>query len=269
MLKRAISSVLDQNYRDFEWVIVNDQGNRSGFDELANACNSMDTPFRIVETDVAKGMVAALNVGIKASESEFVAIHDDDDSWDPNFLERMVAVLSKPFSASAHGAVCRCMKVLERVEDNQISEVMRTPYNPRLEAVTLYDIAHLDKIFPPISFVYRREVYETIGYYREDIPVLGDWDFNLRFLTKFDIQVVPEILAEYHFRENREGMYANSLVGDIDSHIQYVAYLRNDLLRKDLEKNRVGVGFLVNICHDFNRTLKYIGQVRDKLTDVP
>ena len=153
----------------------------------------------------------------------------------------------------------------ERVDGDMILELTKTPYNLELMAVTLYDIAHLDNIFPPISFLYRRDVYDAIGRYREDIPVLGDWDFNLRFLMKYDIQVLPEPLAYYHFRQNSDDDYANSLVGAIESHIQYAAYLRNDLLRTDLASNKLGAGFLVNICHDFNKVFKYLNQIKDKM----
>jgi glycosyltransferase involved in cell wall biosynthesis len=268
MLKRAGTSVLNQTFRDFDWVIVNDRGSREGFDALAHACICQKIPLHIVETVKDKGMVAALNVGIKASQSDFIAIHDDDDSWDSRFLERMVATLIQPFAKSVRGVVCRCTKVIERVTNDQISEIDRKPYNPTLETVTLYDIAHLDNIYPPISFLYRRDVFDTIGHYREDIPVLGDWDFNLRFLMKYDIQVLPDFLAFYHFRENRNGIYANSLVGALSLHIQYAAYLRNDLLRKDLAASQVGLGFLVNICHDFNRTLKQMNLIRKDIKTI-
>jgi hypothetical protein len=55
--------------------------------------------------------------------------------------------------------------------------------------------------FPPIAFVFRREVLERIGGFNETLPVLGDWFFNLEFLLEDDIAVLPEPLARYHHRD--------------------------------------------------------------------
>jgi len=38
---------------------------------------------------------------------------------------------------------------------------------------------------PPIAFLYERAAGEAVGHYRIDLPVLGDWDFNLRFAERF------------------------------------------------------------------------------------
>ena len=67
--------------------------------------------------------------------------------------------------------------------------------------------------FPPIAFLYERAAGEAIGNYRTDLPVLGDWDFNLRFAERFGIGVIPEALAYWHHRTKFGGLsrlYANS-----------------------------------------------------------
>ena len=107
-------------------------------------------------------------------------------------------------------------------------------------------------VFPPISFVYKREIFAKTGYYREDLPVLGDWEFNLRFMRLYDIYVIPEELAFYHHRiEEKEGKYSNSVVKDDSKHKFYDALIRNELLRQDLDYNSMGIGHLVNISKGF------------------
>ncbi|MCK7514858.1 MAG: hypothetical protein MZV70_69885 [Desulfobacterales bacterium] len=75
------------------------------------------------------------------------------------------------------------------------------PYTQDFSCVSLYKMA-IKNTFAPISFVYRKQAHDLIGYYNENLPVLGDWEFNLRFLQKFDIDVIPETLANYHLRVN-------------------------------------------------------------------
>jgi glycosyltransferase involved in cell wall biosynthesis len=48
-------------------------------------------------------MEAASNAGIAACDSDYIVIHDDDDSWCPDFLERTVAFLDGPEGARYGG----------------------------------------------------------------------------------------------------------------------------------------------------------------------
>lgn len=79
------------------------------------------------------------------------------------------------------------------------------------------------------------------------LPVLGDWNFLMRFLQRFDIGVVPERLANYHHRvPSDKSAYSNSIHAGAARHRHYWAMLRNEMLRADLEQGKIGVGHLVN-----------------------
>ncbi len=54
--------------------------------------------------------------------------------------------------------------------------------------------------FPPIAFVYDREAWLAAGGYREHLRALGDWDFNVRFSSRFKIGQIPDVLAYWHHR---------------------------------------------------------------------
>ena len=67
--------------------------------------------------------------------------------------------------------------------------------------------------FPPIAFVYDREAWLAAGGYREHLRALGDWDFNVRFSSRFKIGQIPDVLAYWHHRprsRRRPRAYANS-----------------------------------------------------------
>lgn len=55
-------------------------------------------------------------------------------------------------------------------------------------------------LFPPISFLYRREVFNAVGRYDESMAILGDWNFNIKVLLHGDIGGLPEVLSSYHVR---------------------------------------------------------------------
>ena len=136
----------------------------------------------------------------------------------------------------------------------KVSEISRKDFNGGVRGITLWDVCARN-LFPPISFLYQREVFEGIGYYDESMPVLGDWEFNLRFLQHYDIVLVPEHLAFYHHRVPEDSSdYANTVVGAIDTHETYQTYMRNKLLRDDMEQGKVGVGYLINLSRDLFST---------------
>ncbi len=265
LLRRAIASVLGQRFTDWQLVIVNDGGAPAPVDALVAEHRAvLGDRVRVIHHAQSKGMEAASNAGLKASQSDYVVIHDDDDSWHPDFLFETVAFLeNNPTLIGLGGVITHSLRVIERIENEQVIETARDPFNTWLEGVTLYRLAGRNA-FPPISFVYKRRILDEIGYYREDLPVLGDWDFNLRFVAKYEIAVIPKTLAYYHHRaQAQSGAYGNTVVGGLDKHRYFDAYVRNELLRKELAAGTPGLGLLVGISHSFEELAALMGKSRE------
>jgi glycosyltransferase involved in cell wall biosynthesis len=247
LLRRAIESVLSQTEKDWQHVIVNDAGDPTAVDALAAEYSKYyGDRLKIVHREKSVGMEAASNAAIKASHSDYVVIHDDDDSWEPEFLEKTLTHLES-FAAtkSVKGVVSHATLVLEDLKGDKVTELSREPFNPELRVLTLDGMAAANRV-PPISFLYKREVFEEIGYYDEDLLVQGDWEFNLRFLSEYDIVVLPVALANYHIREAVTGAYGNTVVEGVDKHAQARAFIQNKLLRADIKAGKFGLGYLVN-----------------------
>ncbi len=245
MLERALESVSKQTFSDVAWTLVNDGGAPGPVESIAQQARQTGLFVNVIHHQQSCGMEAASNAGIRASDSEFVVIHDDDDSWERGYLETCVGFL-REFPRYA-GVVTQSTKIEEEVLPDGIKILTRSPFNPDLLSIYLHEMAQ-ENTFPPISFLYRRSVIEKVGLYAEDLPVLGDWEFNLRFLEHSDIGVVPEALANYHHRRNlsdAQSQYGNSLYAAQNRHIEYDAVVRNRLLRRDLALGKPGLGWLV------------------------
>ena len=245
MLARALGSVSGQTFSDLAWVLVNDGGEPGPVESIAEQGRQRGLSVTVRHHQQSLGMEAASNAGIRASDSEFIVIHDDDDSWEPAYLETCVGFLREtPHYA---GVVTRTTKVEEEVLPESIKILARSPFNPDLISIYLHEMAQ-ENTFPPISFLYRRSVIDEVGFYAEELPVLGDWDFNLRFLERRDIGVIPAALANYHHRRPSADVkdhYGNSLYAGQNRHIEYDAIVRNRLLRRDLALGKPGLGWLV------------------------
>lgn len=250
LLVRAIASVLGQTDADFVHVVVNDGGDKA---ELHGVLE----PFRdeyagrltVIDNDKSLGMEAASNVGIRASDSRFVVIHDDDDSWQPAFLARTTAFLDENWRIDTlRGCVTSTCEVTEQLTERSVVESKRKRMPFEEADLTLWRLC-AGNFFPPICFLYARSALDAIGLYREDLPVQGDWEFNLRFMKSFDLGHIAEPLANYHVRTSgptAASVYSNS-IGVPDKHRFYKRLLRNESLRQDIAAGRFGIGYMMNV----------------------
>lgn len=238
LLSRAAVSVGAQRLQDFDWLIVNDGGKEEEIRAVLAKHRHLFSRTRLISQPNQGGMESASNIGVRGSQSDYIAIHDDDDTWDPEFLARTTEFLESTEGASFGGVVSRANYVSEEIIGHQIIEHGRWVYRVDLESVDLAAMIR-SNLFPPISFLFRRNVYEAIGGFDESLPVLGDWAFNLEFLLRADIAVIPDILANYHHRDRMgatSGAYANSVSASALTHRRYLGTVRNRFIRRNMMK---------------------------------
>jgi len=245
LLRRAAQSVGGQTFTDIVWTVVNDGGDAGQVAEIMRAAPIDPRRMRLVSHEASQGMEAASNAGTAACDSDYVVIHDDDDSWCPDFLERTVAFLDSAEGARYGGVVTHSLYVSEDIRGDTVTEHAARPYNDWVRNVHLSEMA-CGNFFPPIAFVFRRKVLDRIGGYNEALPVLGDWFFNLEFLLEDDIAVLPEPLARYHHRDRggaTSAAYANSVIGGVSKHEEFAAVARNAFLRRHGDRAGVAASF--------------------------
>ena len=241
LLRRAARSVERQTFRDFCWVVVNDGGDGEEVETIVARAKENGVDAHVVRRAASTGMEAASNAGLAASNSAYIAIHDDDDSWHPDFLLRTVAFLeADPLFV---GVICHTEEVREEIKGRAILEKSRRPMNAEIQDIHISELFYRN-LFPPISLLYRREVLETIGPYDEALPVLGDWDFNLRLILHGEIAVIEETLACYHARQAKHHA-PNSIHTNPNLHKRYEAVIRNRLIRAGLAHGTIHPGSLM------------------------
>ncbi|RLA43933.1 MAG: glycosyltransferase family 2 protein [Gammaproteobacteria bacterium] len=268
LLKRAIESVLNQTSESWWHVIVNDGGSPEPVNELvAEYTARYKGRLTVIHHESSKGMEAASNSGIMASDSKYVVIHDDDDSWEPTFVERCLQEFDQCSFPSVKGVITHTTQIFESLEGRTVTEERRQEFDSHLTAVSLPQITEINK-FMPISFMYERNVFDEIGLYDDTLPVIGDWEFNIRFIMKYDVVVVKECLANYHIRTNSPPKYSNTVTAGQDAHLFYRALITNKHMRADLEAGRLTAGTLFAYGDYFYRiggNLWRLGRILDKI----
>lgn len=168
-LRRAIQSVLDQNYGGRLSVIV-------VFDRASpdfSLEQSGKRPVRVLENNRTPGLAGARNTGIVASEAELVAFCDDDDYWDTNKLTAQVEVL-----AHAPDAVLATCAMVVEAGDRSTVRLAGTGTVTH-EALTRSRMAMMHSS----SLLFRRgALLGELGLINEEIPGSQneDWDILLR-----------------------------------------------------------------------------------------
>jgi glycosyltransferase involved in cell wall biosynthesis/FMN phosphatase YigB (HAD superfamily) len=250
LLQRTIRSVLDQSHQDWCHVIVNDGGDPTAVEGLVSRFSAeYRNRLLLIHNPSSLGMQNASNKGIQASESEYLVILDDDDSWTPDFLSECVRYLDAAGpDAPEQGVAVQSNWIIEEIDSTgNVVELSRKDYYP-FETVTLFLAAGRNP-FPPVAFLYRRAVHDRIGFFNQLFNELGDWDFVVRFLSAYEIGVSDKRLANYHWRHQSHGSgYGNTVTDSVASHRRSLARLHNFYLRRDLAEGRMGTGFLFSLA---------------------
>jgi glycosyltransferase involved in cell wall biosynthesis len=258
LLRRAIKSIMEQTYSDWELIVVNNGGSSKDLDETVRdymAC--LNPKMKILHLDKANYMEVATNAGIRISTGRYITLLDDDDTWDSTFLQKCISILNTP---SIYAVASQSTLIYETITENIIKQAGIEKFNPNFTRVKLSKLARCN-LFTTNSLIYKREVLDKIGLYREDLPVLGDWEFNLRLALKFEIHVIPESLAYYHKRIQFDNLtsYSNTQIRD---HLYYDKKIRNEYVIKGFRGgNSAYFGMLIYGFLYVNKLLKILTKI--------
>ena len=246
-LTRALTSVAAQSYQDYVHVIVNDAGDRQVIEDVVKTTSAAhQEKIKLFHRDqFSNAPDTIFNESIDRVDSKYVVIHDDDDSWHEDFLQQTVKHLdAKP---ELGGVVVSTNKVIERVEGESLRVVKTMAWMPDIKVVNLYR-QHIDNQLTPIAFLFRRNAYEQVGKFDSSLPVIGDWEFGIRFLKRFDVDVLNPgfALANYHHREHQPGAEGNTSFAGNDRHRYYSNLVMNKYLRDELAAGQLGSGYIMS-----------------------
>lgn len=232
LLRRALADVDAQTFTDYVVVVVNDCGEPAAVDAVVAAAPAGVRGRTVVlHRTASTGMESASNAGLAATASEFCCIHDDDDLWEPGFLERTVAYLD------AHPTIpmvaVRVVIRFEKEVDGVLVETDRVPLFGDLAGITIQDLLVTNRVVP-IGLLYRRSLHDDVGGYDESLPVVGDWDFNVRVAARYEIGLLDEPLAYWCQRPTASGAAANSVFGSHDRHRAFDLKIRAEAIRDHL-----------------------------------
>jgi glycosyltransferase involved in cell wall biosynthesis len=191
LLKRAVKSVLEQTYKNLEIIIVDDSPTNASKEVLEEFPSKN---IRYLRRSQKKGVSSAKNLGIRIAVGDFIALLGDDDEWLPNKLELQARLFSKvePETGVIHTNCFVeysngfCLK----------TDILRAGAD--IDERSLVELLEYNFIADSTALV-KKECFEKVGYFDENLPYAEDWDFYIRLAKQFKIKYIPEPLAIVHW----------------------------------------------------------------------
>lgn len=193
-ISSAVDSVLKQTFLDWELIIVDD-GSRDKTADIITAYSKSDARIRCIYNETNRKLPDALNVGFAEATGQYFTWISDDNLFRSNALERIYDFLK-------NNEDCDLVYTDFSIIDEK-SEIVR-----QMRADTPDKLIHHCVVGP--CFLYKREIYESIGGYDPNYFLVEDYEYWLRMFEKFQLRPLNEDL--YLYRISNETLTAKNKI---------------------------------------------------------
>lgn len=242
-IKSTIQSVLDQTFQDFEVIVVND-GSRDGSKSVL-ASFSDDKIYYYEQEN--QGVSASRNLAISKAKSNYIALLDADDLWEPTYLETIYQLIQSfpehyVFATSVlietPNDVIPSIYSIDNLKDNDVC------------VLDYFESSTINSLLTSSSVVLHKSVFEKIGIYNTSIKNGEDTDLWIRIGIHYQIVFKNQALVTYRFQEQSLSNNATRLIDKpaLDNYAQLETTNRG--LKKFLDLNRFSMAMLAKLEND-------------------
>jgi len=248
-LREAIDSILNQTFRDFEFLIIND-GSTDRTKEILDSYK--DPRIRVINNEKNIGLTKSLNKGLRLAKGEYIARMDADDISLPERLSTQAIFLD------AHPDIGALGSAVQIINGCGIqSSVLRFPAD---HGFLRWCLCFYDPI-PHPSAMMRKKAMEQVGGYASDMMYAQDYDLWRRLSVVTRLATLPDVLL--YLRKHEESLTERHLMQQRKNSIKTSQKVMSDMLGKDIPidvvKNLWNLKF--RAVNDARRTAKLISNL--------
>ena len=197
----AINSIIQQNYKNFEIVVVDDGSTDNSIEIIEN----IKFPVNLIKS-LNYGAGSARNIGILAARGEYIALLDSDDIWESNKLDsQMKLMLEENLDlVYCHGEVIGNIGAMNKSRPARYSGDCY-PYYKKYPSRSIIEL-------PCSSSVFRKSILHKSGLFDINVPPpTEDWDFFRRYSRYAKVGYCDEVLVYYRKHDNN--ISSRSVIG--------------------------------------------------------
>lgn len=185
----AIQSILNQKFKDYEFIIVNDGSTEEC---LANILRYNDSRIRLLSNEYNIGLTKSLNRGLAIAKGKYIARMDADDYSYPLRLKKQYEYMERHTEIDILGSWVR--------EGNKVKKSCGNVTSEWRYARMLFDNVG---IYHPTAFIRADFLKKNELSYDEDILKAQDFELWTRCLKVGKMYVYPQVLVDYRIHEQQ------------------------------------------------------------------
>lgn len=191
-LEGAIQSVIDQEFTNWELLVMND----GGMDVAEVIEGFADPRIKYFHDEVNRGPAYRFNFGIKRARGRYIAYLGDDDRFYPNHLEVLKNALdgADPGIAVVYSDLYAVSCIIEKETGR------RFPIDKRIECCRAFN-RNFMWVFNHVlhvSMLHRKEAAKRVGYFNLKVTSLIEWNLLRKMCFIYDFLHVPVLTGEYY-----------------------------------------------------------------------
>lgn len=224
----CINSVLNQSYKNIEYIIVDGCSNDGTVEEIKR--NLKIEKIKLIN-EKDNGIYDALNKGLKLCGGDIVGILHSDDLYANDYV---IEKVDKIFNEDSIDGVYGDIQYVDRENINKV--IRHWIAGEYCEGKFKYGWHP-----PHTSLFIKKEIYIKYGLFKTNLKIAGDYELMLRFIHKYGIKIkyLPEVLVKMRMGGKSNKSIKNILIQTIEDYNAWkINELRGGLLAVVLKKLR-------------------------------
>lgn len=220
LLPRAMKSILNQTYRNIEYIIIDS----ASTDDTEKVVRSFpDNRIRYVKLDQNETFGHCVNMAVHLATGKYVTELDDDDEYHLDKIEKQIQLFET--LPEDYGMVYCWMTYY----DNVTGKLLQV-HKAELKGDVLDKVIEKPIVSGTPTLLFRKEIFDLIGGYKEseEIGIESDWEFATRICKHYKVDYVPESLVNIYINHGHTRMSNSRYYAEFDKkQIKFHFYFLN------------------------------------------